>query len=125
MNRSTAIVVYFMIACLLGIFTFMFFEPVRKNRRSLLMSFYVGATCVMTFNYAMFLLVGSSKLTRILFSLHTIFTIVLSYALFIFIMFLTNVKNSRIYKILALLGIASFFVSYVFFSVYRCVRYYA
>lgn len=115
MNRSTAIVVYFMIACLLGIFAFMFFEPARKNRRSLLMSFYVGATCVMTFNYAMFLLVGSSKLTRILFSLHTIFTIVLSYALFIFIMFLTNVKNSRIYKILALLGIASFFVSYVFF----------
>lgn len=115
MNITTDVTVGLIIACIFGVFAFVFFEPMRKNRKSLWMSVHAAISCGMSFNYVALLLVNSSYVKNILFTVHIILVTSLFYGIYEFTGILTNKKDILHYRILGIsLGII-FLITYFFY----------
>lgn len=110
-------ILYFILACGFGIVAVMYYVPKAQIGKSSIIAFHYALACIMSFNYACFLITTTAPLKNIFFTIHLFLMLMLCLAISDFICTLSKAKK-RSHNLVFLLCILFVCVlSYCFFPV--------
>lgn len=101
------------IACVFGVFSFILFTTHGNNKKSILANIHSVTSCIMSFNYVILILVSSYEIKRVVFFMHYILLVFLTYVIYNFVLVFTKKDENPVYKGLGIFLSLISFISYI------------